>query len=264
MDKINELTKMQKDEEKLLLAKVNDKLKFCIARNRPENTDFLDLSEQASVSSLLEKKRAENAILFGGYEDAERKILFVLPEEIEFSNKIYAQVLKAFRITLPKDQWGTYEHKTYLGALMKLGMKREKVGDILVRNDGADIIIMAEVEKFLMQNINGLTRFQKAKIEIKSMDELIYIPPKKEVLKINVPSMRLDCLVGELARCSRNAAVDLISQERVFVDFKEELVGRKQIKEGSFITIRGKGGRFKINKILGTSKSGRINIEVEH
>ena len=63
MDKINELTKMQKDEEKLLLAKVNDKLKFCIARNRPENTDFLDLSEQASVSSLLEKKRAENTIL---------------------------------------------------------------------------------------------------------------------------------------------------------------------------------------------------------
>ena len=57
---------------------------------------------------------------------------------------------------------------------------------------------------------------------------------------------------------------DLINQERVFVDFKEELVGSKQIKEGSYITIRGKGGRFKINKILGTSKSGRINIEVEH
>ena len=157
MDKINELTKMQKDEEKLLLAKVNDKLKFCIARNRPENTDFLDLSEQASVSNLLEKKKAENTVLFGGYEEAERKVLFILPEEIEFSNKVYDQVLKVFRITLPKDQWGTYEHKTYLGALMKLGMKREKIGDILVRHDGADIIIMSEVEKFLTQNINGLT-----------------------------------------------------------------------------------------------------------
>ncbi len=123
---------------------------------------------------------------------------------------------------------------------------------------------MSEVEKFLTQNINGLTRFQKAKIEIKSIDELNYVEPKKEILKINVPSMRLDCLVGELARCSRNAAVDLISQERVFVDFKEELVGSKQIKEGSYITIRGKGGRFKINKIIGTSKSGRINLEVEH
>ncbi len=264
MDKINELTKMQKDEEKILLAKVNDKLKFCIARNRPENTDFLDLSEQASVYNLLENRRCDKISMFGGYAEAERKILFALPEEIEFSDKIYNQVLKVFRITLPKDQWGTYEHKTYLGALMKLGMKREKIGDILVRNDGADIIIMSEVEKFLTQNINGLTRFQKAKIEVKNIDELIYIEPKKEILKINVPSMRLDCLVGELARCSRNDAVDLINQERVFVNFKEELVGSKQIKEGSYITIRGKGGRFKINKIIGTSKSGRINVEVEH
>lgn len=34
---------------------------------------------------------------------------------------------------------------------MKLGVKREKVGDIIVENNGADIIIDKEITKFLEQ-----------------------------------------------------------------------------------------------------------------
>ena len=52
----------------------------------------------------------------------------------------------------------------YLGAIIKLGVKREKVGDIIVREDGADIVISKEIEKYLMNNLKLLTRFQKAKI----------------------------------------------------------------------------------------------------
>ena len=74
--------------------------------------------------------------------------------------------------------------------------------------------------------------------------------------------MRLDCIVAELARCSRNKAMEYIDQERVFVNFKEEIVASKQINEDSYITIRGKG-RFKILKVLGNTKKGKISIEVE-
>ena len=74
--------------------------------------------------------------------------------------------------------------------------------------------------------------------------------------------MRLDCIVGELARCSRNDANKLLEAERVFVNFKEEIRPSKNVSEGDFITIRGKG-RFKINKVVGTTKKGRISLEVE-
>lgn len=263
MDKVNELSKEQKSEEKILIAKAMDKYKFVEARNRFQNTDFLNLAEQMTLDKIIEMRRINNYIYWGGYEDAERKMLVFLPDDFEVDLKnVYDQCMCILRIDLPKEQYGEYEHKTYLGALMKLGLKREKIGDIIVRHDGADIIISREIEKFLKMNISDLTRFHKANIEIVPMDELKYVEPKKEIVKINVSSMRLDCLVAELARCSRNKAMEYIEQERVFVNFKEEIVGARQVQEGSYITIRGKG-RFKILKIVGNTRKGRISVEIE-
>lgn len=263
MDKVNELSKEQKSEEKILIAKAMDKYKFVEARNRFQNTDFLNLAEQMTLDKIIEMRRIDNYIYWGGYEDAERKMLVFLPDDFEVDLKnVYDQCMCILRIDLPKEQYGEYEHKTYLGALMKLGLKREKIGDIIVRHDGADIIITREIEKFLKMNISDLTRFHKANIEIVPIDELKYVEPKKEIVKINVSSMRLDCLVAELARCSRNKAMEYIEQERVFVNFKEEIVGARQVQEGSYITIRGKG-RFKILKIVGNTRKGRISVEIE-
>ena len=74
--------------------------------------------------------------------------------------------------------------------------------------------------------------------------------------------MRLDSIIAELARISRSKAQELIQQERVFVNFKEELRASIKIEEDSYITIRGKG-RFKINKILNNTRSGKIVVEIE-
>ncbi len=265
MERINEVTKKQKEEEKLLEAKILDKIKQSDSKNRFANTDFLDLAEQETVKKLIDTMKLDNCQLYGGYEKAERKMLVIFPkmlnEYINKENYLY-QTMRIIRIVLPKELFGTYEHRNYLGALMKLGIKREKIGDILVREDGADIIISCDIEKFLLLNLNGLTRFQKSQIESKDIKELIYNEKEKEILRINIPSMRLDCIVGELSRCSRNDALEIIKQERVFVDFKEELSHKKLISENTYITIRGKG-RFRIIQIEGTTRSGRLNVLVE-
>ncbi len=132
----------------------------------------------------------------------------------------------------------------------------------MLEKTGADIIISKEIEKFLMSNLTSLTRFQKAKVETIKLEEINYIEKEKQILKINVPSMRLDAIVGEIARVSRSEANNLLNQERVFVNFKEELRNTKQVEEGDIITIRGKG-RFTISNILGQTRSNRINIEVQ-
>ena len=44
--------------------------------------------------------------------------------------------------------------------------------------------------------------------------------------------------------------------------FKEEISSSKIIKEEDYITIRGKG-RFRIKRIIGKTKSGRIALEIE-
>ena len=261
MDKQSELTKLQKDEDKILIAKVLDKLKFAETRNKIETTDFLDLRQQCVIKEMLDIRKSNNYKFFGGYNDSERNII-IFSNSIEFIKQDEINnLLSIIRITLPNNLKGEYEHRIYLGGLMKLGIKREKIGDIIVRNDGADIIVKKELAEYVKNNLNGLTRFQKSRIEIKNIEELIYIEPKKQVIKINIPSMRLDCIVGELAKCSRNEANKILESERVFVNFKEEIRPSKNVEEGDYITIRGKG-RFRIVKILGTTKKGRISLEI--
>ena len=74
--------------------------------------------------------------------------------------------------------------------------------------------------------------------------------------------MRLDNVISELARCSRNKALDIINQERVLINFQSETKKTKQIKAGDMVTIRGKG-RFYIKDIAGQTRSGRTVIKVE-
>lgn len=145
---------------------------------------------------------------------------------------------------------------------MKLGISREKIGDILVDNEGADILIIPEMLKFLITNIPSLTRFSKSKIEQIQLENLRKIEVNTQSIKITVASMRLDNIVSELAKCSRGKANDLLSQERVLLNHETIQKSSKEVKENDTITIRGKG-RFIIKSIVGNSRKGRSFIEVE-
>ena len=82
----------------------------------------------------------------GGFENAERNILIIYPEKYDMSmvEKNYSKIIKVIRVSLGDEEKGKYIHRNYLGGIIKLGMKREKVGDILVSEDGADILVKEE------------------------------------------------------------------------------------------------------------------------
>lgn len=253
-------------EDKLILSKIIDKINFCEKRNQIQVTDFLDLGKQELVKKFLNSQKINNYILYGAYEEAERKIVVIYPDKIKeliMENKInYDEYISIIRIILPDELKGEYNHQRYLGGLIKLGLKREKIGDILVENNGADIICCKEVENFLMVNLQELTRFQKSKIEVVYINELRKIKVEKELIKITIASMRLDNLIAELAHCSRNKANQIIEEQRVFVNYENITKATKEIKESDRITIRGKG-RFIVKKVIGNTKKGRIVVEIE-
>jgi len=75
-------------------------------------------------------------------------------------------------------------------------------------------------------------------------------------------SLRLDNIVSILARTSRSKAVDILDQERVFVNAKLETKPSKQLNVGDVITIRGKG-KFEFKRIEGMSKKGRYIVKFD-
>lgn len=264
MNKQELLNDYKNQEDKLLLAKVMDRLEFSKARNKIENTDFLNLYEQDLVDKFLKKIKFTNYYFFGGTGEAERKILILYPEKLteEMARKNHAKMISVIKIKLPIELNDEFDHRRYLGAIMKLGIEREKIGDISVKSRGAEIMVKNEVQEFLVQNLSSLTRFSSAEIMVENIENMQEIEAQKMEITEIVASLRLDNIVASLARTSRNKAVEILEQERVFLNFKNETKASKQVKVGDIITIRGKG-RFEFKEISGNTRKGRFVIKID-
>lgn len=264
MEKQEMLSSYKRQEDKMLLAQVLDKINFMNKSQKIESTDFLDMYQISIVETFLKKINFKNYIFYGGFTEAERKILIVFPEKytIDMVEKNYNKLIKIVRVELPDEENGKYAHRNYLGGIVKLGLKREKVGDILVFDDGADIVTINEFADILSTQLGTLTRFQNSKLVPLGLEQIRTRQIKVEETKIIVPSLRLDNFVSDLAKTSRSKATEIISQERVFINGKNETKPSKQIKKDDIITIRGKG-RFIIKDFVGNTRSGRIIALVE-
>ena len=147
-------------------------------------------------------------------------------------------------------------HSDYLSCLMKLGLERERFGDIIVFEDEAYIIVLKENAEYIKENLGHLTRLKKSNIEIKDITEIKVKPQEYEEIRIVISSERLDNFVAELAKCSRKIAEEYILSERVLVNNQLEIKNSKQIKTKDIITIRGKG-KYIVDEFLGTNKKER-------
>jgi RNA-binding protein YlmH len=248
------------DENDLLIAKVLDKKKICNSKNKITYTDFLNEKEQRVIEKNV---KLENAFFYGVNENADRKILVFYPEKLteELVRKSLKSVLSGIRIILKNDQIGNYEHKNYLSALIKIGIDRGKIGDILVDDYGADIIAFDMNKEFIIQSLSELTRFRKANIDIIPIDDIKQKIDRFEESTIIVSSMRIDNIVAELAGCSRTNADEYINSEKVFVNYETVLKVSKTIFEGDIVTIRGKG-KFRIDGLVRNTRNNRFVIKV--
>lgn len=264
MDHQQILKDYKKAEDKMCLAQVLDKIELSKTKNEIQHTDFLDMYQVSFVENFFRKINYENYQLFGGYEEAERKVAFIYPEKYnkEILTKNYDKIIKVVRIQLPEEEKGKYAHRNYLGGIVKLGLKREKVGDIIVYTEGADIITVEDFATILKEQLPFLTRFENSRVTIEEIQKLRKKEIKIEQVKIIVPSLRLDNFVSDLARTSRSKASQIIEQERVFINGQNTTKVSKLIKLNDVITIRGKG-RFIVKEFSGTTRSGRTVVVVE-
>ncbi len=267
MNRSEILNKYYKEDEKILVAKILDKIKLAKTRNQIVSTDFLDMYQKKISQEILNIEKEKDYIYYSPCEGAEKTILIIYPdkyEEIFENNRFdYSTIVKLIRVTLPNELKGQYTHRDYLSGIMKLGVKREKIGDILVFNNGADIVVGEEISKYILNNLGQLTRFSKAKIEELNISEIRKPEIKKQEIRITVTSLRLDNIVSELANCSRTVSNEIIMGQRVFVNYENETRNSKQINAGDIIVIRG-NGKFKILKIDGETRKGKIVVIVEY
>ena len=244
-------------EDQFLLSHIEDQFRRCEDRNIPTHTGFLDMRQQTIASDYCRLIGASPQFL-GGYADAERRICAFLPDYLDaetFDGITCVRVQTA--AALPKP----LTHRDYLGALMGMGIERETVGDILVREDGADILVLRDMVGYLTTHFAGAghARFEAKEI---ALCEVIVPQVKTTIVRDTVPSLRLDCVLSSAFRLSRGNAGEYIDAGRVFVNGMQILNRDAKISEGDKLTIRGKG-KAVLKSVGGRSKKERIFIELE-
>ena len=242
-------------EERILLAHVLDKWEQCDSRGIPGHTDFLSPAEQRSALDLLHAAAIHGGYaLIGGYETAERRTLCFLPEWQEEPDT--ESLLSALRISFREEDRLT--HRDLLGSLMALGVKRSKVGDILVSPDAADVIVSAETAEYLQTQWSGAGRV-RFRPETIPLDRLRVPPQRVRELRDTVAGLRLDAVASTGFSVSRAKAAELIASGRVQLNYRETLKPDAQVAQGDVVSARGLG-KFELSEVGGLSKKGRTSI----
>jgi len=248
-------------EDKLLLAKLQDKIKYCKNRNKIVNTEFLNLHQKDLIQGKLNELKIKNYFFHGAFEEAENKALILYPDKLneEIVLNSINEIINVIKVTLPNELVGEYEHRDYLSAVMRLGLGRERIGDIIVYENEAYIVVLEENAEYIMDSLKEFTRFKKSKIEIIDVNEIKSKTPELKPIEIHVSSNRLDSIVAEIARTSRGKAEELIKNERVSINCKFEYKCSKQVNTGDIIIVRG-SGKYILDDIRENPRTKRLTI----
>jgi len=253
-----------KDEEKLILAKLNDKIRLCKTRNKIVNTDFLNMHQENIIKKELQRLKEKNYIFTGGYKEAENKILIIYPEKLteQIIEQNINNIIQAIKVELPNEQKGSYTHKDYLGTIMQFGLERERIGDIIVFEDKAYIIALKKNIQYIKDSLITTRKFKKAKIKIINIEEIEVKEAEFDEIKITVSSLRLDNFVSEIAKTSRNETAKIIESELVSVNCKVETKQSRLVEQGDILIIR-RQGKFIVDEFLNINKKGKQVISIK-
>lgn len=242
-------------EDKLLLAKLWDKMDAGMRKNIAAATCFLSPRELELARYLF--GQTEGLFEFGGYPDAERKMLIYLPDYLDES-ELTGPDSPIVCLRASFFQGDTPSHRDFLGALMGAGLGRESIGDICVGKGSCDFFVTAQIAPYLLSSSTGAGRTH-VQLEAVRLAEVQVPEPEVKEIKDTLASLRLDSVISSGFRIGRSLAAQYICAGKAAIDGLPCEKPDKQVTEGAKISVRGLG-KIKLAKINGTTKKDRISV----
>ncbi|GIP39693.1 RNA-binding protein S4 [Paenibacillus sp. J31TS4] len=223
-----------------------------------KRTDFLDPRQGEIVLALANRSSDVVVALNGGYEEAERKRAILAPDYRDPAEEPAGIVVLS--ITSDDAKLAELEHGDYMGAVLGLGIKREKIGDIHVLEQGCHILVTEEIAEFLRLHLQQVHRVH-VQTELLPLEQLQTSPETLEEMSLSVASLRLDGILSDVFRLSRAKALVPIKAGRCRVNWKAEEDPSKPLKDGDVVSLKG-FGRFRVLAVEGMTKKGRMRVKV--
>ncbi len=254
-DKNKYLQHLNREEDRILGARICDLMELVLKRKKEQYTDFLNPYQCKICTDIVQQIYDINYFEDGAYKKAERKRIVLFPEFL-FPDHVHSPV-SVLKLT-GNFNYQNITHRDVMGAILGLGIKRKMLGDILLVEEFAQVVIAEEIKEFI--NLK-LKRIHEIPVEIEEITrEDIVIPVENaRTIKATVPSMRLDAVASAGFGDSRNQISRDIKNQRVKLNWKPEANISEEVKIDDLISISGRG-RVKVVARRGLSHRGRIKL----
>ena len=213
----------------------------------------------------------EVSVLAGlaGSAEADRKVPLFVPEYLVSSaddadlqtiiTGLGIDPLAYFRVEFSRQDGPG--HRDLLGALLGLGIDRNRTGDILLHDSGAELIVTQNVAETVARDFRQAGHFPLNVQSLGSAEELRVSVPELRILRVTVASLRLDNVLAAVWHLNREKAKELITEGLVTLDGLAELRPAKTVREGQLLRCRG-FGKARVLHVGGQSRKGREWVEV--
>ncbi len=253
------MREIMNDEVTILKKRFLELAKRSYQNNMYVFTDFLTISEQAAFFEIEKELSYAGWKLWGGLESCERRMLrfgseenFGYEEAFPISCIQIRPLIKKFADDL--------NHRDFLGALMHLGIERNVLGDILIRDKEAFLLCEDSMAQYIAEHLD---KVRHTSVSCTLSEEIPRgIEPELESQELITSSNRADSIVSKVYQLSRSQSLTLFREKKVFVDGRQYENNSGILKEGNLVSVRGYG-RFIYRGVIQETKKGRIRIEIE-
>ncbi len=234
-------------------SQLNEMCRRASSRSVTFYSHFLNLAEQKE-GLIAARREGLFYTLWGGAEGAERCILAVSseqePDRFLFPLSCLLIAPRSARFS------GPLAHRDVLGSLMALGITREQLGDIVLREEGAYLFCLDKMASFIADSLDAVGGTPvKCSMTDAPQGEL----RKTQLCRLQVASPRADAIVAHLFRLSRADAQELFRREKVTLDDAPCLRTDTILQEGQVLSVRG-FGRARYDGVENLSKKGKYNL----
>ena len=237
-----------------LLRRAEDLCARCERGGLPTATTFLTPAERLRLEAWGRGRRDCRLFFSGGHPDCERTLCFFLPDYLEPEDLDLGEYIRALALTAA---FGAPGHRDYLGALLGMGIGRERLGDIWVRENEAVVFCLPGVERHLL-TIDKVGRFT-VKARPLPLGEITAPERRVQEKSFSVQSLRLDAAAAGLFNLSRTEAARQIAAGNVSLNYEECDRPDRPVREGDILSLRGRG-KGKITGLGGNSRKGRLFV----
>ena len=272
------MTPREQEELRGLYARIED-LSDRAGQGELSATCFLSPREAYFAACYLERLGVPY-YAYGGYREAERKRLYLLPDYMPFGEEqpepdteldsLWTSHLAAYGyesdISVVKICGSGYRaltHRDYLGAILGLGLERSVIGDIRVLEESACAAVFcdAAIAGFLEGEMTKVANDKVRLCRVSAAE--IRIPPRRvEPIHDTVASCRLDCVIAALCGLSREKARETVCGGLVEMNFESEDRPDRVVCAPTLLSVRG-FGRYRVIALTDRTKKGRIRLEAE-